>query len=77
LDTLTEKEISQTIKQIAKKFPQLITILIAHRQSTVAQADKIYVLSKGKIIESGNHDDLVAQKGFYASLWHEQVVVND
>jgi len=77
LDTLTEKEISQTIKQIAKKFPQLITILIAHRLSTVAQADKIYVLSKGKIIESGNHDDLVAQKGFYASLWHEQVVVND
>lgn len=76
LDTLTEKEISQTIKQIANKFPQLITVLIAHRLSTVAQANKIYVLAKGSIIEAGNHDNLVKAKGLYASLWHEQSMID-
>jgi len=75
LDTLTEKEISHTIKQIAKKFPQLITVLIAHRLSTVAQADKIYVLANGSVIEHGQHDDLVKSGGLYASLWHEQSIV--
>lgn len=74
LDTLTEKEISQTIKQISQKFPQLITVLIAHRLSTVAQADKIFVLVKGKIIETGQHEGLVNKKGLYASLWHEQIM---
>ncbi len=75
LDTLTEKEISHTIKQIGRKFPQLITILIAHRLSTVAQADRIYVLVKGKIIEAGPHEELIQEKGLYASLWHEQIMV--
>ncbi len=77
LDSITEKSISQTIRQISKSRPNLITILVAHRLSTVAHSDKIYVLEKGKIIEEGSHDKLLGVKGLYAALWREQVSINN
>ncbi|MFA5126378.1 MAG: ABC transporter ATP-binding protein [Patescibacteria group bacterium] len=75
LDSLTEKEITETIKNIEKERPQLITIIIAHRLSTVAHAHKIFVLEKGRLSESGSHHELLKKSGLYAALWREQVGV--
>jgi ATP-binding cassette subfamily B protein len=72
LDSLTEEEISRTIREVAAN-QEAITILIAHRLSTVMHADRIYVLERGHIVESGRHDDLVAQKGLYYAMWRQQV----
>src|SRR5690606_18851340 len=55
LDSLTEEEISATIRDISQQGDQM-TILIAHRLSTVMHADTIFVLERGKVSESGNHD---------------------
>ena len=60
LDSLTEDEISQTIQSITAQ-RQHITIMIAHRLSTIMHADRIYVLEKGNVIETGNHNDLLAE----------------
>ncbi len=73
LDSLTEKEITETIKNIAKIRPDLITVIIAHRLSTVLHADKIFVLEKGNLVESGTHSELLKQSGLYAALWREQM----
>ena len=73
LDSLTEKEITETIKSIAKLRPDLITVIIAHRLSTVLHADKIFVLEKGSLVESGNHTELLKKSGLYAALWREQM----
>lgn len=72
LDSLTEKEITSTIRKILDSRPNLITIIVAHRLSTVSHADKIYVLEKGKIVEEGNHNNLLKKEGLYAALWREQ-----
>ena len=48
------------------------TIIIAHRLSTVRNADRIFVLESGQLCESGTHDELVAAEGLYASLWNVQ-----
>ncbi len=72
LDSLTEEEISETIRDISKG-KDLITILIAHRLSTVMHADTIFVLEKGKIVESGSHTKLVKSKGLYYAMWRQQV----
>lgn len=72
LDSLTEEDISNTIRDISKSREQ-ITILIAHRLSTIMHADVIYVLEKGKIIETGSHDQLLLQKGLYYAMWRQQV----
>jgi ATP-binding cassette, subfamily B, bacterial len=61
LDSLTEEEISQTIRDVAAS-RDAITILIAHRLSTVMHADCIYVLERGRVVESGRHEDLLAKK---------------
>lgn len=73
LDSLTEKEITKTIQSIEKSNPKLITILIAHRLSTVAHADIIFVLEKGKIVEQGNHQNLINAQGLYSALWRQQI----
>ncbi len=72
LDSITEKSITDTIKEIAKSRPNLITVMVAHRLSTLAHANRIYVLQKGKIIEEGNHNMLLKKDGLYAALWKEQ-----
>lgn len=72
LDSITEEEITATIKDVSKLSEQ-ITILIAHRLSTIRHADKIYVLEKGQIVEQGKHEDLVEEKGLYYAMWRQQV----
>ncbi len=72
LDSITEDEISRTIREVSEG-SQHITILIAHRLSTVMHADQIYVLEKGKIIESGKHHDLLDLKGLYYAMWRQQI----
>jgi ATP-binding cassette subfamily B protein len=73
LDSLTEEEITQTIKEITKNRPHLITILVAHRLSTIVHADRIIVLEKGHIAETGSHKELLEHKGLYAALWRQQI----
>ncbi|HLD28602.1 MAG TPA: ABC transporter ATP-binding protein [Patescibacteria group bacterium] len=72
LDSLTEKSITETIYDISAKNPNLLTILVAHRLSTVLHADMIYVLEHGQIIESDSHDKLVENGSLYAAIWREQ-----
>ena len=76
LDSLTEEEITETIREISDR-EDLITILIAHRLSTVLHADRIFVLEKGKIIESGRHDELLGLKGLYYAMWRQQIGEGD
>jgi ATP-binding cassette subfamily B protein len=72
LDSLTEEEISQTIREVGAS-RDAITILIAHRLSTVMHADRIYVLERGHIVEFGHHAELLANKGLYYAMWRQQV----
>jgi len=72
LDSLTEEEISRTIRDVAAS-RDAITILIAHRLSTVLHADRIYVLERGHIVEFGRHEALLAGKGLYYAMWRQQV----
>ena len=72
LDSLTEEEISNTIRQVTTTQDQ-ITILIAHRLSTIMYADRIYVLERGVIVETGTHDKLLEEKGLYYAMWRQQI----
>jgi ATP-binding cassette subfamily B protein len=72
LDSLTEEEITETIRDISSKKGQ-ITILIAHRLSTIMHADRIYVLEKGDVVETGTHENLLLEKGLYYAMWRQQI----
>ncbi len=72
LDSITEEEITSTIKNISLEKEQ-VTVLIAHRLSTIMHADMIYVLEKGQVVETGNHYDLIADKGLYYAMWRQQI----
>jgi ATP-binding cassette subfamily B protein len=72
LDSITEEDITATIREISARKEQ-ITLLIAHRLSTIMHADRIYVLEKGIIVETGSHDELLAEKGLYYAMWRQQI----
>jgi ATP-binding cassette subfamily B protein len=72
LDSLTEEEISETIRGISGA-QDLITILIAHRLSTIMHADRIHVLERGRIVESGSHQSLLDLRGLYYAMWRQQI----
>ena len=69
LDTQTEKKVQKTLDELAKN---RTTIIIAHRLSTVRNADVIYVLDHGRLIERGSHDELMARHGKYFALYEAQ-----
>lgn len=72
LDSITEEEITSTIKNISAEKEQ-ITVLIAHRLSTIMHADRIYVLEKGRVVETGSHYQLLEEKGLYYAMWRQQI----
>ncbi|MGM9551656.1 MAG: peptidase domain-containing ABC transporter [Clostridia bacterium] len=70
LDTVTEKSIKETINNLSG---DITCIIIAHRLSTIKNCDKIYVMNRGIIVESGNHDELVKKNGLYKKFYNENV----
>ncbi|MEZ5018333.1 MAG: ABC transporter ATP-binding protein [Flavipsychrobacter sp.] len=72
LDSLTEEDISKTIRTISEQ-KEHIAVMIAHRLSTIMHADRIYVLEKGHIVETGTHDYLLNEKGLYYAMWRQQI----
>ncbi|WP_317993033.1 ABCB family ABC transporter ATP-binding protein/permease [Bartonella gliris] len=70
LDTATEQEIQQALDIVSRG---RTTLIIAHRLSTVINADEILVLKNGRIIENGTHAELLRKKGLYASMWNKQL----
>jgi len=72
LDSITEEAITDTIREISGDGKQ-ISILIAHRLSTIMHADRIYVLEKGDVVETGNHEKLLEEKGLYYAMWRQQI----
>jgi ATP-binding cassette, subfamily B, bacterial len=76
LDSITEEEITETIREVSTIQNQ-ITILIAHRLSTIMHADRIFVLERGHIIESGRHEELLQEKGLYYAMWRQQIGEKD
>ena len=69
LDTKTEKEIQTNLEELSKN---ITTIVIAHRLSTVVNANSILVLNNGTIVEKGKHRELLEKNGLYANLWRQQ-----
>jgi ATP-binding cassette subfamily B protein len=69
LDTKTEQAIQETLREVAKDHT---TLVIAHRLSTVIDADRILVMDKGRIREQGRHRELLLQDGIYAHMWRLQ-----
>ena len=74
LDTKTEKLIEKSLKKLSNKNT---TLVIAHRLSTVIDADKIIVLENGKIAEQGTHKELLQKNGLYAEMWMRQQEKSD
>ena len=69
LDTKTERAIQKSLREVSR---DRTTLIIAHRLSTVVDADEILVLEAGRIVERGRHDDLLALAGRYATMWQRQ-----
>ena len=69
LDSATEEEVQAALWEAARG---RTTIAVAHRLSTIAKADKIYVLNEGGVVEEGRHEALIARNGLYAALWRRQ-----
>ena len=73
LDSQAEQYIKNTIQVLKEE--QKTILLIAHRLSTVVQADQILVMKNGKVIEAGNHLDLIEKEGVYYQLWQQQTII--
>jgi ATP-binding cassette, subfamily B, multidrug efflux pump len=71
VDTYTEEEILSRLKRVMR---QRTSIIVAHRISTVRDADQIFVLDRGRVVERGDHDALVARGGLYALLYKRQLL---
>jgi subfamily B ATP-binding cassette protein MsbA len=69
LDTDSERQVQAALKILMEG---RTTLMVAHRLSTVVEANKIYVLDQGKIVESGDHQTLLEKSGIYANLWQAQ-----
>ncbi|MBT6205636.1 MAG: ATP-binding cassette domain-containing protein, partial [Rhodospirillaceae bacterium] len=69
LDTHTERAIQSNLNDIARG---RTTLIVAHRLSTVVDADEILVLEEGQIVERGRHADLLGRNGVYAGMWRHQ-----
>ncbi len=69
LDSLTEREIQAALRDVSR---DRTTLVIAHRLSTVVDADEIIVLESGRIVERGTHSVLLRKKGLYATMWNKQ-----
>ena len=69
LDTFTERDIQEALRRVSEN---RTTLVIAHRLTTIVDADEIIVLDKGVIAERGRHDELLDKGGLYARLWHRQ-----
>jgi ATP-binding cassette subfamily B protein len=74
LDSRTETEIQDVLRSISRK---RTTLVVAHRLSTVVDADEIIVLDQGRIVERGRHADLVRADGLYAAMWARQATERD
>lgn len=74
LDTRTEKDIQQALRDVSRGHT---TLVIAHRLSTVIDADEIIVLRDGQVAERGRHQDLLAQDGLYAEMWAQQQEIRE
>lgn len=72
LDSITEREITAAVREVSRSRQHMV-ILIAHRLSTIAHADTIYVLERGRVVETGSHDALVEARGLYYAMWRQQV----
>jgi ATP-binding cassette, subfamily B, bacterial len=76
LDSITERSITETIRMLTTTGTtgahRRMTVLVAHRLSTIAHAQRIHVLAKGRVVETGTHESLLALNGLYAALWREQ-----
>ncbi len=74
LDTLTEQEIQSALGMVSKN---RTTLVIAHRLSTVVDADEILVLVAGEVVERGKHNDLLKSSGVYADMWNRQLEADE
>ena len=71
VDTYTEEEILARLRGVMR---QRTSIIVSHRISTVRDADQIFVLDRGRIVERGSHDELVRAGGLYADLFKKQLL---
>ena len=69
LDSFTEHQIQEALKKVSEN---RTTLVIAHRLSTVVDADEIIVLERGQVAERGTHEELLAENGIYAAMWNRQ-----